>query len=502
MMKTLRILFLVLLTICTPVRRLLADDFNVTVELARDVAAYTVAIERGSEKYDVSSARLVYQINNPVLGIPAAYFFNVGHDGYAIVAGHKASLPLIGFSVDDTLRVDDMAPAMLWWVESYAEMIAGAQLQHLPPSDAVAKRWQEYEGHTLDASAGKATNWLIDDKWDQGTATNPTYNLYCPVHYHQFCVTGCVATALAQIVHYWQYPNVGRYTKAYYPTYTVDGEDGIRTSAVATTISFNQTHYDYENMPASLYSTNDSVEIKAVAQLMFHIGVAVDADYGVDGTSAVSADVPSAMKRYFKYKNSTQVFRSSFSDNGWIDTLRYSIDHKAPLYFSASSPEGGDIHANGHAFICHGYHPSSTNYFRMNWGWGGSGDGWYNMASIDGLNPPSGGSGRYNFNTRQAVLMGMTPPDDSNRFAGVSVPVDAVLHAAYPNPAAYQVMIPYSLQQNSSAVMQVFDVTGRQMEQRVLVPGEGEVRINVTAYPKGIYLYRVQGGAMRKFVVQ
>lgn len=496
-MKQFRISLLSMLVVLSSFHCAWADN-NVSYNQARDLAAYAIAIETGNSKYDVSSARLVYQLNNPILNIPTAYFFNVGQDAFVIVAGHKASVPIIGMSADDTLHIDNMPAAMRWWVESYCEMVTDAQLQDLQPSDEVAKQWLGYESHSMVPSEGKATNWLIDDKWDQGENTNPTYNLYCPVHFHKSCYTGCVPTALAQIVHYYQYPTVGRYTKAYYRTYTVDGNDRIITSPTATTIYFNRTFYDYEHMPVSLYPTSDSTEIKAVAELMFHIGVAVDADYGVDGTSAVSSDVPSAMKRFFNYKNSSQIYRSSLSDAKWADTLRYSIvRNKAPLYFSAASPEGGDIHANGHAFLCHGNHPSQTNLFRMNWGWGGSNDGWYNMVDIDGLHP-----GSYNFNSRQAIIMGLVPPDDSNRYMTVQLADEAVLHSAYPNPACYQVTIPYSLQQGNSAVLQVFDAAGRQMEERVLTPGEGQVRINVTAYPKGIYLYRVKSGAMRKFVVQ
>lgn len=500
-MKLIRISLLSTLVLFASFRCAWADN-NVTLGQARDVAAYAIAIENGMDKYDVASARLVYQINNPVLDIPVAYYFNVGSNAFVIVAGHKSSMPIIGMSADDTLNVDNMPPAMQWWVESYSEMIAEAQLQDLQPASDVEKVWATYEDHTQIPSSGKATNWLIDTKWDQGYNENPTYNLYCPVHFHKYCYTGCVATAAAQIVNYYQFPAVGRYTKAYYLTYTVDGETTIRTSPVATTIFYNQTFYDYAHMPLELYRSSDSAEIKAVALLMFHIGVAVDAEYGIDGTSAISENLINCMKRYFKYKNSSQLYRSSFTDAKWCDTLRYSIDRKAPLYFSAASPEGGDIHANGHAFICHGYHPTSTNLFRMNWGWGGSGDGWYNMESINGLNPPSSYGGRYNFCSRQAVLMGLMPPDDSNRYMTIHVAEEGTLHAAYPNPACYQVTIPYSLQQNNTSVLEIYDVAGRQMEQRVLTPGEGEVRINVTAYPKGVYLYRLKGGTMRKFVVQ
>lgn len=495
-MKLLRISLLSMLALILSFRYAWADN-NVDLEQARDVAAYAIAIEMGNDKYDIADARLVYQINNPILNIPAAYFFNVGNNAFVIVAGHKSSMPLIGMSADDTLQVSKMPPAMQWWVESYSEMIVDAQLMDLEPTGDAAKQWAAYENHSYTSSTGKATNWLIDDKWGQGSNYNPTFNLYCPVHYHQYCYTGCGPTALAQIVHYYEFPEVGRFTKAYYPTYTVDGETGIRTSPTATTIYFNQTHYDYANMPNVLNYYSDSVQIKATALLMFHIGVAVDAQYGIDGTSVYSESVTGPMKRYFMYKNSSQLYRSSIGTDKWLDTLRYSIDRKAPLYFSASSPIGEDIHANGHAFICHGYHPSQTNLFRMNWGWDGGSDGWYNMADINGLDPSS-----YCFSTRQAVLMGLVPPDSNNRHLTIHETATNVLHAAYPNPANYQVTVPYSLQQDNNAVLEIYDATGRQMEQRVLTPGEGMVRINVTAYPKGLYFYRLQGGVMHKFVVQ
>ena len=155
-MKTLRISLLATFVLLASFRPVRADN-NVSYNQARDLAAYAIAIETGNSKYDVSSARLVYQLTNPVLNIPTAYFFNVGQDAFVIVAGHKASVPIIGMSADDTLQVNNMPDAMKWWVESYCEMVTDAQLQDLQPSEAVAKQWMTYETHSLVPAEGKAT---------------------------------------------------------------------------------------------------------------------------------------------------------------------------------------------------------------------------------------------------------------------------------------------------------------------------------------------------------
>lgn len=503
-MKTSKFSILLFIAFIFPFQFGWAQDYNISLDEARNVAAYRMAIAHGTSKYNVDDARLVYTIKNPLSGHPTAYFFNVNDNGFIIVSGHRASLPIIGYSEVDTLHVDNMAPAMLWWVENFCEEVADAQNEQWEPSDEAIKAWQELEDHYLTPESAKAANWLLDSKWDQGENYNPTYNLYCPVYYHKSCYTGCVATALGQIMRYFEFPHVGKLSKSYYQTYTIDGQDGIITSPTSTIINYAQTYYNYDLMPDQLSTQSDSAEIKEVAKLLFHVGIAIDASYGTEGTSAVSEYVSAPLRRYFKYKSSANVYRSGYEDQKWEDTLIHFIRMGVPIYYSAaSSSSSDDRDGAGHAFICHGAHSdvASNHLFRFNWGWSGYQDGWY---TVSNLNPRTGsGLNRYNFELRQAAILGLMPPDDSSSVVvGINPVASAELATAYPNPASYKVVIPYTTQPDAHAVLQVLDVTGRLMESRQLVAGQGEVHINVTSYPKGIYFYRVQDGAMHKFIVQ
>ena len=474
---------------------------SVSQEKARDIAAYHIAIVSGSDQYKASDAHLVKLVSNPLTGEAVAYIFNVGGHSHAVVAGNKVARPVIGFSTEDSLNVENMPPAMRWWIDAYCDMIAAVVNEGGVPDKETLSIWESYENHSLIPDLSKATSFLIDTKWGQGSNSNPTYNLYCPKVNNQYCYTGCVPTALAQILRYYEYPKVGQYTRTFYPP-----TDNGGTSAVGQLINFGNTHYDYDKMPVKIYSNSDSAEIKAVATLMFHLGVSMDAEYGTDATSAASANAPTRMRAYFKYRTGNYVQRASFaSSDAFLDTLRAHIDKKEPVYYAAGSPVGDSPHAEGHAFICDGYRTISgnPNMFHINWGWD-QGGAWYDNGLINGQLTGLSINGMV-FSVDQRVILNMTPPDDSNH---VSITVagteDGVaLYPAYPNPAFYQVTIPYHMSDGMSSVLQIYDVTGRQMEEIAINGMQDNAYVNVSAYPKGIYLYRIKGGKeMRKFIVQ
>ena len=474
----------------------MASNDNVSYEKARQVAVACVAHATDGEEADAS---LVYQISNPLTGAAALYFFNVADKGFAIVSGCTAAMPVVGYSAEGVLDNTNFPPNMMAWLEGYASMVIDAQNEGIEPTDEVAKEWKKYEsGYGLGPS--KANIKLMSEKWGQGENIRPTYNLYCPKLGSYYCVSGCLPTAMAQVMHYWQFPKVGANRKGYREKYL--DENGNIAQRSSVWINFNQTYYDYAQMPSvKLMSSSDSATIKATALLMFHAGVAVGADYGVDGTSAYPTDMASAFSRYFKYKTGTLVVRDNYSDyNDWVEIIRAEIDAKRPVIYGGASPSGGGADAGGHAFVCHGYQ-TNTNYFAINWGWDGSSDGWFNLASVHGLRP-TGTS--YNFSQDQHALIGLEPPDDSNIYVGIRQiePEHATVFPAYPNPACYSVTIPYLVEHSQGAVLGVYDMSGRLVESRPLVAGSNSVEINVAGYPQGVYFYRVGGGKACKFVVQ
>ena len=476
----------------------LAGNDNVSYEKARGVAVNLMSrLSAGAVDASVD-ATLVYQIMNPVKGVPALYFFNVADKGFVVVSGCTAARPVVGFSDEGVLDNTNFPPNMMAWMEGYAGMVIAAQNEGVEPSDDVAAEWKQYDQEGgLGFGATKANLKLMTEKWGQGNTRYPTYNLYCPLLGDRYCVAGCVPTAMAQVMHYWQFPKVGSGSKGYRDKYLDENGNVCQRSLVS--INFSQTFYDYANMPDKLTSTSDSVEIKASALLMFHAGVAIDANYGVSGTSASTPSAPNVMERYFKYKRGNYINRLSYVDTNWMSLIRSELDSHRPVIYRGSSPSGGGEDASGHAFVCHGYRSDNPNFFSFNWGWNGSADGWFDLSTVNGLTPKS-----YNFCDGQSAIFGLEPPDDSNIYVGIRrvEPVEAELYAAYPNPATAFVTVPYSVPQGATALLSVYDMSGKVVDQLPLVEGNNSVTINVSTYRRGVYVYRIGGSVPHKFIVQ
>jgi len=189
---------------------------------------------------------------------------------------------------------------------------------------------------------------------------------------------GCVATAMAQVMKYHNYPTTGTGSHSYsHPTYGT------------LSANFGETTYNWASMPDSLSDYNSDV-----AKLLYHIGVSVDMDYAPDGSGAYMSDAAYALETYFKYSNSlSYVWKSSYSTDEWTTILRTEIDNKRPILYSGHG-------TGGHAFVCDGY--SGSDYFHFNWGWGGSEDNYF---YLNDLTP-----GSYDFTDSQGAVIGIRPP--------------------------------------------------------------------------------------------
>jgi hypothetical protein len=211
---------------------------------------------------------------------------------------------------------------------------------------------------------------LLRTTWNQGEDRAPyTYNLYAPAG--PTCgrtVTGCVATAAAQILRYWSWPDRGTGTASY----TWNGQ--------TLSTSF-QTTYNWAAMPNNLTSSSGSTAIDAVARLMSDVGIAFRMSYGcgsTGGSGAVTADVISVFPTYFKYQTGIRaVSRSSTAAGAFFDTLRSELDAvpPRPALFSMRSSSGG------HAVVVDGYVSDVTNRVSINMGWGGYANAFYDISS-------------------------------------------------------------------------------------------------------------------------
>lgn len=324
-------------------------------------------------------------------GFPNLYIFNAER-GFVVMAADDCVKPILGYSLTDKFIVEGMPENMRWWLQGYSDEIQWAIENNAPAGKNSLAEWQDLiDGQPAKDSPVVVVAPLLSTTWNQGSP----YNMYCP----SGTVTGCVATAMAQVMKFWNYPETGQgsheYTHGTYGSLSAD---------------FGTTTYDWSNMINSYSGSFTNTQKEAVATLMFHCGVSVDMDYGpssTGGSSASGNNVPPALIQYFKYAPSAQYkSQTAYTNEQWIAFLKTELDEERPLFYT------GNNENNGHAFVCDGYR--SDNYFHFNWGWGSYKDDYYAIGALN-PNPTSGnaiGSGSGTYNLGNAVAAWVEPISD------------------------------------------------------------------------------------------
>ena len=229
---------------------------------------------------------------------------------------------------------------------------------------------------------------LMTTLWDQGEP----YNLLLPQSiYGGQCITGCVATAMAQVLNYHQVPVSGLGSRTiYYPH--------GNTTGTPVTADFGEHVYDWANM-LDVYTPGSYTdeEAMAVAVLMRDCGVAADMEYGgsnstENGSGAYSTDAAAGLRTYFGLSDAECLERDNYSESAWMDIVYNELSENGPVYYGGQSGWSG-----GHAFVIHGYRADGKVY--VNWGWSGDDDGYYDIAL---LNP-----GYYSFSSYQDMIIGV-----------------------------------------------------------------------------------------------
>lgn len=296
------------------------------------------------------------------------YTFNIGETGFVIVSADDRFRPIVGYSDEGTFDVQNMSPDLAFYLGKIIEARTSPNAVIISGTE---EEWQSVasSGRMLSRNGGRGVNYLCTTKWNQDSP----YNLYAPEASNGpggRCYAGCVATAMSQIMKYWDYPVHGNGSH----TYDAGGWWGPYYPNLSA--NFGATTYDWKNMPIWINNGSPQVEIEAIATLMYHCGVAVNMGFAYNGSGANSEDVPYAIEQYFSYSSQAELkHRDSFTLTQWQNRLKESFDLGWPVYYSGYSNEGG------HAFVCDGY--DDNNLFHYNWGWGGSGDGWFVVDEID-----------------------------------------------------------------------------------------------------------------------
>ena len=211
-------------------------------------------------------------------------------------------------------------------------------------------------------------------------------------------MTGCVATAMAMILKYHEYPVKGKGTHSY------RAPNGIECS-----FDYGNTTFDWNNMLPQYSGTYTAEQADAVAQLMLACGVAVDMQYSPYSSGAYSYQVGQALIDYFEYDgNLGLVYRQYFTSAEWMNLIKSEINEKRPIYYFGSSDDGG------HAFVFDGY--DTQDMVHVNWGWSGMNNGYFEVASLNPDSPGIGGGSNLGggFTRGQGMYLGIQPPTSSS----------------------------------------------------------------------------------------
>ena len=341
-----------------------------------------------------------------IAGFQNLYIFTA-EQGFVVMAADDCVQPILGYSLTGNFVAENMPENAHSWLQGYSDEIQFAIDSKVKPSTETSKLWKDL----IDGSskAGKATavvSALVQTQWDQNGVYYYSggqlqmfelYNNLCPYDNTagERTVTGCVATAMAQIMKYWGYPSQGIGSHSYTPS--TRPELGVQSA------NFGETTYQWTDMPNKLSMTSTTTQINAIAILMYHCGVSVNMMYNISangGSGAYAEDIPYALNHYFNYKATATIkYKDSYSSDVWMDMLKTELDAGRPIQYGGSG-------TGGHAFICDGY--DNSNNFHFNWGWSGNNDGYY---ALTNLNPGSGGAGGggYVFNNEQSAIFGIEP---------------------------------------------------------------------------------------------
>ena len=305
------------------------------------------------------------------------YVFNVGEqDGFIVVSGDDRTPAILGYAEEGAFDANSIPENMKAWLQGYADQMAYMAANRNRAAAAVSEH--------------QAIAPLLRTLWNQGDP----YNNMCPMDGGERSATGCVATGMAQIINYHKHP--AKTTKVI-PAYTTNTKK-IKVDAI------QPTDIDWDNM-LDYYTGNETAEQKqAVANLMLLCGASLQMDYTNYASTIPMAYSSSVLKEYFDFDDATRnITRDNYSAAAWDAVIYNELANKRPVFY------GGQSTGGGHSFVVDGY--DRNGLYHVNWGWGGSSDGYFLLSILDsdsnsGIGASSSTDG---FSYNQEAVIGIQP---------------------------------------------------------------------------------------------
>lgn len=358
---------------------------------AKEIALRQAA-QLGISMDEASSAKAKSKRVKSVSGeVPAYYVFPNGEGkGFTVVSGDDRLPEVVGYSDKGTYDEENLPSNYVGFMKAYEEMVGqldnGDSRASASIAEAKALRSSGYQQPAVAPLLGNI-------QWNQMIP----YNNMCPMYNStNRSVTGCVATAMAQVMMYYQYPKT---LQANIPAYV------SHTKNLSIPQINKGERYDWANMLPQYASYEPlnytDAQATAVAKLMYHCGAACEMDYGSSSGANVT---PAILSTYFGYDSDLMqdLNRDAFTLAEWSQIMDKELSVKRPILYSGRSSDGG------HEFICDG--TDGNGLYHINWGWGGYQDGYFDVTI---LNPDKGGAGSGSapdgYNQYCSMIVGIAP---------------------------------------------------------------------------------------------
>ncbi|MBO6025497.1 MAG: thiol protease/hemagglutinin PrtT [Bacteroidales bacterium] len=323
------------------------------------------------------------------------YVFNVSNgEGFVIVAGDDRVKPILAYSTTGKYNPNDVADGFQYTLDGFRNEIQYVREHNLSATPDIVAEWRSVN-NTGSLNRGRQTRAVVEPLCQTLWNQNYPWNSQCPEDPEGdggYVYAGCAATAMGMVMKYWDWPERGNGSHSYNP-------DGYAQQSA----NFGETEYHFELMPLALDSTSSEEEIFYVAQLLHHLGIALDMQYSPNGSGASAFSIYTAFQSYFRYNRDFPEINAGgiipgygYTNEEWAQMLKDGgLDEHLPILYCGSD-DGG---AGGHAFVCDGY--DENDYFHFNWGWSGRDNAWCPIGALH--------TTRYDFNQTNHFIGHIVP---------------------------------------------------------------------------------------------
>lgn len=335
---------------------------------------------------------------------PAFYVYNRGTDAFVIISADDRMETVLGYSEDGAFVTEDLPENIKEWLNHYVQ--AYNRIDHA--AEVIPVRQTSARA----AFATQVSPLLGDIQYNQ----DEPYNNLCPLYAGTRCVTGCGATAMAQILRYWQYPAVGTGIKHY-----TTASHGIDCN-----YSFKRNPLDWDNILPSYNGGETTEQTDAVANLMLACGMASETDYSTTVSITYTHAIFTGFMDHLGFdRNMYLAARSEYTADEWMSLIKTELNNKRPIYYSGSSTGGG------HAFVIDGY--DREDKVHVNWGWGGFCNGYFEVLTLDATSGGIGGYTDSSYRFEQYMLVGLQPRSTTTTYTSYF----RILDLVFPNKELY-----------------------------------------------------------------